>query len=188
MKALNVCSVPMTPPSPPAIQSVLELFKGPLASVRFADVDAAGLANLAAEVESAADEVNGHEAKLAQLRQELVGRQEALLLLAQRALAYARVFAENDDALLEELNRIALPRAAKARKPSASATKTTNADDAAAPALTAEATPAAETATESVEPDAPSRADEPAETKPARPTKKIAKGRLSRAFSREDSA
>ncbi len=176
----------MTPPSPSAIQSVLELFKGPLASVRFADVDAAGLANLAAEVESAADEVNAHEAKLAQLRLELAGRQEALLLLAQRALAYARVFAENDDALLEELNRISLPRAAKTRKPSA--TKTTNADDAAAPPLTADATPAADTATESVEPEAPSVADEPAETKPARATKKMVKGRLSRAFSREDSA
>ena len=175
----------MTPPSPPAIQSVLELFKGPLASVRFADVDAAGLANLAAEVESAANEVNGHEAKLAQLRQELVGRQEALLLLAQRALAYARVYAENDDALLEELNRIALPRGAKARKPNA--TKTSSADDAAAPALTAQASAAAET-TEPVEAEAPAVADEPAETKPARATKKVVKGRLSRAFSREDSA
>ncbi len=184
----------MIPPSPPAVQSVLELFKGPLASLRFADVDAAGLASLAAEVETAAHELSEHEAKLAELRQVMAGRQEALLLLAQRALAYARVYAENDDALLEELNRISLPRAAKARKPSAA--KPTNADDGAAPI--GEAAPAAHAASESVKPETPA-ADE-AETKPARATsatsaasatnatKKMAKGRLSRAFSREDSA
>jgi hypothetical protein len=43
------------------------------------------------------------------------------LVLAQRALAYARVYAEHDEALTEQLARISLPRAAKARK--ASATK-----------------------------------------------------------------
>src|SRR3954466_15377885 len=120
----------MTPSTSPAIQSVLDLFKGPLAKVRFADIDAAGLASLAAEVESAAGEVNEHEGKLAELRQTLTERQEALLVLAQRALAYARVYAENNDELLEELNRISLPRATKARKPSA--TKATAAEEAAA--------------------------------------------------------
>jgi hypothetical protein len=106
----------MTSLSPP-IQSVLDLFKGPLASVRFADIDAAGLANLAAEVEAAAAEVERQEAKLSELRQGLAQRQEALLVLAQQALAYARVYAENDESLLEELNLISLPRAAKTRKP-----------------------------------------------------------------------
>jgi hypothetical protein len=102
----------------PQIQSVLELFKGPLASVRFADIDATGLANLAAEVEAVGSEAEEQEAKLAELRQDLAQKQEALLVLAQRALAYARVYAENDEPLLEELNRISLPRAAKPRKPS----------------------------------------------------------------------
>ena len=37
--------------------------------------------------------------------------------LAQQALAYARIYAENDEALSAELNDIALPRAAKPRKP-----------------------------------------------------------------------
>src|ERR1041384_8285717 len=91
---------------PPAIPSVLELFKGPLASLRFAEIDAAGLASLAAEVESADAEVSAQEAKLAELRQELAVRQDALLALAQRALAYARVYAESNDELLESLNRI----------------------------------------------------------------------------------
>ena len=108
----------MTLLSPP-VQAVLELFKGPLADVRFADVDAAGLASVAAEVESAAAEVARQEAQLTELRQSLTERQDALLLLAQRALAYARVYAEHDEALTEQLGRISLPRAAKPRKPSA---------------------------------------------------------------------
>ena len=107
----------MTSISPP-IQSVLELFQGPLANVRFADIDAAGLAKLAAEVEAAGAEVEQQEQRLTELRQLLAQRQEALLALAQQALAYARVYAENDEALLEELNRIALPRpASRAAKP-----------------------------------------------------------------------
>lgn len=98
------------------VQAVLELFQGPLADVRFADVDAAGLANLAAAVESAAREVAQQEAQLAELRQSLAERQDALLLLAQRAVSYARVYAEHDEALTEQLSRIALPRAGKPKK------------------------------------------------------------------------
>jgi hypothetical protein len=104
----------------PSIQSVLELFKGPLSNVRFADIDAEGLARVAAEVEAVGGEVQRHEEELAMLRQTLAQRQEALLTLSQQALAYARVYAENDEQLLEELNRIALPRSTKPRKPGAS--------------------------------------------------------------------
>ena len=172
----------MTPSTSPAIQSVLDLFKGPLAAVRFADIDAAGLASLAAEVESAASEVNEHEAKLVELRQALAERQETLLVLAQRALAYARVYAENNDELSEELNRISLPRASKPRKPSAA--KAAGTDEAAAQSTPVAAIRAADEAAESVE----AAAAAPTETAPARATKKVVRGRLSRAFSREDSA
>ena len=112
---------------PPPVQSVLELFQGPLADVRFAEIDAAGLAKLAAEVETAASEVQEHEGKLAELRQILAQRQEALLTLAQQALAYARVYAENDEPLLEAVNRISLPRAAKPRKAPAKGSATRDA-------------------------------------------------------------
>src|SRR5688572_13539594 len=118
---------------PPPVQSVLELFQGPLASVRFADIDAAGLAKLAAEVEAASEEVREQENQLGELRQALAQRQEALLALAQQALAYARVYAENDEALLDAVNRISLPRAAKPRKAPASA-KASGARDAGAEA------------------------------------------------------
>jgi hypothetical protein len=113
------------------VQAVLELFKGPLSDVRFADVDAAGLANLAAEVEGAASAVAQQEAQLNELRQTLAERQDALLLLAQRAVAYARVYAEHDEALSEQLANITLPRAAKPRK--ASAAKAPSAEAAVTP-------------------------------------------------------
>jgi hypothetical protein len=102
--------------TPEAVQAVLELFKGPLADVRFADVDASGLETVAVEVERAAAAVQEQEAHLAALRLSLGERQEALLSLAQKALAYARVYAESDDALSARLNAISLPRAAKPRK------------------------------------------------------------------------
>lgn len=108
----------MTPVSP-AIQSIVQLFQGPLEALRFGNVDATALTQLASEVETAAGEVERKEAELLHLRQELAQRQEALLVLAQRALAYAKVYAENDESLSEQLNRITLPRAAKPRKPSA---------------------------------------------------------------------
>jgi len=125
---------------PAPVQAVLELFQGPLSDVRFADVDAAGLANLAAEVEGAASAVALQEARLTELRQTLAERQDALLLLAQRAVAYARVYAEHDEALTEQLSRITLPRAGKPRK--ATATKASEADA---------STSAAETATSAAE-------------------------------------
>jgi hypothetical protein len=90
---------------------VLELFQGPLADQRFADLDAEVLSKSASLVEAAAAAVAEQEAQLTELRQTLADRQEALLLLAQRALAYARVYAENDSTLSEELSRISLPRA-----------------------------------------------------------------------------
>ena len=103
-------------PLSPSLQAVLELFQGPLAELRFADVDAAGLQTLASTVDAAASAVAEQEARLAELRQTLADRQDALLLLAQRALAYARVYAEHDEALTEQLARITLPRASKPRK------------------------------------------------------------------------
>jgi hypothetical protein len=100
----------------PSVQAVVQLFEGPLAGVRFADIEGSSLGRLATEVEEAARQVQAHEAQLGELRQLLAQRQEALLTLAQRALSYARVYAEGDDSLSAELARIALPRPTKPRK------------------------------------------------------------------------
>lgn len=105
----------------PSIQAVVQLFEGPLSGVRFADIDGSGLGRLATEVEEATRQVQAHEAQLAELRQVLAQRQEALLTLAQRALSYARVYAEGDEALTAELAQIALPKPSKPRKKEATA-------------------------------------------------------------------
>ena len=135
----------------PPIQAVLELFvHGPLADQRFADVDAAVLSELASTVEAAAAALAEQEAQLSELRQTLADRQDALLLLAQRALAYARVYAEHDDALTEQLSRISLPRAGKPRKVSAKPASSE------ASAASSPDESAAEPTTETVAFDAPS--------------------------------
>lgn len=102
----------------PSVQAVIDLFQGPLADVRFADVDVTALANLARSADAAAADLAEHEARLSDLKQVLAERQEALLLLAQRGLAYARVYAEQDEALSEQLSRINLPKPSKPRKAS----------------------------------------------------------------------
>jgi|SRR6185369_160176 len=102
----------------PSVQAVIDLFQGPLADLRFADVDVTALANLARVADAAAAELAEHEARVSELKQVLADRQEALLLLAQRGLAYARVYAEPDEALSEQLSRINLPKASKPRKAS----------------------------------------------------------------------
>jgi hypothetical protein len=165
------------------LQAVVALFEGPLAGVRFADIDASGLSKLSADVASAAAEVEQQEAKLSELRQSLAQRQEALLGLAQQALAYARVYAENDDELLAKLNDISLPRATKPRK--ATPAKARGASEAEATAAT-HAEPSVEAAEEpavvAVEDDVPA----PAKTKPAYERPKI-KRRLGRAAPQGDS-
>jgi hypothetical protein len=95
---------------PAPIQTILALFTTSLADVRFADVDGPTLARLAAGVEAAAEAVAAAQSMLDAERDALQERQDALLQHAQRALAYARVYAEGDVALSEQLDTINLPR------------------------------------------------------------------------------
>lgn len=113
-------------PSP--VHTVLDLFATDLAGVRFGDVDSNVLAALAAEVQSAADAVASAQALLDDARSKLQERQEALLLQVQRALAYARVYAEADAALTARIETIALPR--PARRPRADEVLTLSPDEA----------------------------------------------------------
>jgi hypothetical protein len=144
--------------------------------VRFADIDAAGLTKLAADVSRVQEDVEAHEAKLVELKQTLAQRQEALQALAQQALAYARIYAEGDDALTAQLNDISLPRAVKPRKAKAQASDAVEVE--AAPAVVAKV------AGDAVEVEAPAaeedEADAPAKTKPAYARPKI-KRKLARA-------
>jgi hypothetical protein len=97
----------------PPVRTVLDLFTTHLSDVRFGDVDAQALARLADETQSAAEVVAYANAALESARVVLHERQEALLLAAHRALAYARVYAEADEALSAHLEAVTLPRAAR---------------------------------------------------------------------------
>ncbi|MDP9148902.1 MAG: hypothetical protein M3O36_03025 [Myxococcota bacterium] len=95
---------------PAALQAVLELFETSLADVRFPDVDAQTLGRLAAEIEAAGQAVAVAQATLDSARHALLERQDALFQQAQRAVAYARVYAETDEALSARIDAIALSR------------------------------------------------------------------------------
>jgi hypothetical protein len=94
----------------PPIAALMELFRSELQGVQFPDMDAAVLAAGAAEVHERAAEVARAEEALAAARSAMEQGQEALLQKAGRALAYARIYAETDEALTRKLEAIALPR------------------------------------------------------------------------------
>ncbi|MBX3207272.1 MAG: hypothetical protein KF764_19650 [Labilithrix sp.] len=107
--------------TPPALQALLDVFASDLADVRFGDLDATTLAGLASEADAAADAVVSAQVLVDVARDRLQERQDALLQQAQRALAYARVYAESDVALRARLDAIALPRPARRARPDAEA-------------------------------------------------------------------
>jgi hypothetical protein len=98
---------------PPPIQTLLHLFSTSLADVRFADVDGQTLGRCAAEVDSAAEAVASAQAALDAARDTLQLKQDVLLQRAQSALAYARVYAESDEALSSQLDGVSLPRSTR---------------------------------------------------------------------------
>lgn len=96
---------------PPPVRSLSDLFGEALAAVKFPDVDAPALAAGVAKVDGLQAEVMRLEEELGRARAALdVGRDE-LLRMAARAHAYARVYAEDDDALRSRIDAITLPRA-----------------------------------------------------------------------------
>jgi hypothetical protein len=102
---------------PIPVQAVVELFETTFSEVRFADVDTKTLAHAAAGVRELAAVVASAQVALDNAGRALQERQDALLQQAHRAMAYARVYAENDDALTQRLNAIALPRAPRRSRP-----------------------------------------------------------------------
>jgi len=97
-------------PISPAMRALLEMFSTELSEVKFPDVDAEVLDEAAARVKAQAEAVAQAQAALEAARQALGESQEALLQKGQRALAYARIFAEEDAELSAKLEAISLPR------------------------------------------------------------------------------
>jgi hypothetical protein len=112
-------------PIPDAVRAVLALFEGPLADVRFPQVDRDSLAEQVAAVELHRAELQQALEAVQHARAALEREQHLLLDQARRAHAYASVFAAGDAALTERLVEItfdgrplaAAPAKKRGRKP-----------------------------------------------------------------------
>ena len=100
-------------PISPALHSLLDLFASDLKQVKFPDMDAAVLQDAAARVRERAEALARAQSAMEAARLALHESQEALLQRGQRALAYVRVFAEENAELSAKLDGISLPRAAR---------------------------------------------------------------------------
>ncbi len=93
---------------PAEVQEVLDLFEDDLAEVRFPDVDIEVLTSHVAIVEEHLKEAEITRAAFEQARIRLEEAQSELRSKAKRALAYAKIFADGDEALAERLGAMTL--------------------------------------------------------------------------------
>lgn len=109
---------PVRDPVAEPLVALLDVFGAHAPALRFPEVDHAILEGLAEAVREAAAEVTRCEQALAGARQALDERHEALRTRAERAIAYAKIYAEDDTTLRERLDAIELSpsRAAPRRK------------------------------------------------------------------------
>ena len=104
-----------TPPIDPSVLALSKLFDGPLQGVTFPDVDREALLEHIDFVRRCAEDLAQARAMLASAESALEERQGSLMAKSQRAMAYARIYADENPALLEELDRIVLPRTSALR-------------------------------------------------------------------------
>jgi hypothetical protein len=98
--------------TPMLARQVIELYADELADVRFPDLDLAALRAAQDALHAAQLEVERIEDKLASARAELEHATEHLNAKAERALAYARIFALGDAALAPKVAEIGRKRPA----------------------------------------------------------------------------
>ena len=104
---------------PEGMNRLLDLFATDLAKVRFGDLDASALDSAAGAVRAAARDLAEAEALADAARASLEAAREALVHKGQRALSYARIYAEGSPELAQRLEGIALvggPRRPEANK------------------------------------------------------------------------
>ena len=92
-------TAPKLDPTPAFARQVLDLYLEALADVRFPDLDLAALQAARDELQVSQIEIDSLEAELARARAQLDTQVAALNTKADRALAYARVYASGDAAL-----------------------------------------------------------------------------------------
>lgn len=98
---------------PAPAQLVLDFFENELAELKFADMDRSVLQTALEQVQALAEEQAQAEAALRAAQDNLQGSLDALLGKCQRALAYARIYAEGDPELARRLEAIVIPRRAR---------------------------------------------------------------------------
>lgn len=96
-------------PLSPLARDVLALFRDVLAEVHFPDLDLARLEAATEALWMAQRKTERLEAELEAARAELTAESTALTAQCQRALAYARVFAEADPALAARVAELGPP-------------------------------------------------------------------------------
>lgn len=99
------------------VRAVVELFRGDLDEVCFPDVDRARIDARVAEVGDRVQDVATARRALEGAQQALDEELGKLTQIAERGLAYARIYAGGDEDLGERLNSISLsPRSERRRK------------------------------------------------------------------------
>lgn len=101
---------PKSDPLPAFCREVLQLYTDALAEVRFPDLDLGALEASAEQARAAQLAVERREAQLESARAELREQLEAMSGRAERALAYARIFAQTDPKLLERVEQVSGPQ------------------------------------------------------------------------------
>jgi hypothetical protein len=124
-------------PLPGGIQQVLALFEGELAGVEFPEVGAQALASAVEERQARANELAAARAAAAAAESAMAESTQGLQRLAERAVAYAKVYAADNPELAAQLADIKLDtgrRAAKrGRKPKLSTPEAAESSEAAEP-------------------------------------------------------
>jgi hypothetical protein len=97
-------AVPEAVPEP--VGRLIALFESELSGVEFPEVSATALAQAVAEVQAAARQRDSLRAEVAAAEAALESSRNALVRLAERGLAYAKVYAAEDAVLTETLEAI----------------------------------------------------------------------------------
>ena len=105
---------PLIDATPTLARQVIDLYSVELAEVRFPDLDLSALLYAQTELHAAQVEVERVEAELADKRAVLEARSQALLQKAERALAYAKIYAQGDEDLVPRLAEIGRKRSSGA--------------------------------------------------------------------------
>ena len=102
-------SLPERPdPIPAGVRALMDLFERSLTQIQFPDVSSEHLKALVEEVDECDAEVNRLFNALEEAQTKLTEKRAQLLKMSDRGLAYARVFAGDNEALLLELDAINL--------------------------------------------------------------------------------